>query len=115
MLRPDGSLAATGYAGGDAGTRPDGVNNPALQHVPRVGPLPAGAYMMGEPVEHTQLGPFALPLEPFADNRMHGRSGFYCHGDNFALNRSASDGCIIMPHDVRAEMWESEDHQLVVV
>jgi len=114
LYDPDGAMVAIGYAGGDGGKRPDGVNSHALQNVPNVGPLPCGIYTFGEPVEHSQLGPFAIPLIPDPGNEMFGRSGLYCHGDTFAMNHSASDGCMIMPHQIRTDMWESEVHTLLV-
>ena len=110
-----GELICTGYAGGDAGKRPDAVNNPKLENAKGVGPLPHGRYTFGIPVDHSQLGPYAIPLTPNLGNKMYGRGGFYMHGDNFNLNRSASDGCIIMPHDVRESCYASNDHQLVVI
>ena len=114
LYGPDGLLLAIGYAGGDGGNRPDGVNNHKLQNVHNVGPLPCGTYTLGTPVEGSHLGPFAIPLEPDANNEMFGRSGFYCHGDTQALNHSASDGCIILPHHIRLEMWSDECHSLLV-
>lgn len=115
LFNAEGTLIATGYAGGDQGKRPDGVNNHALQAVHSVGPIPCGVYTFGFPVEHSQLGPFAIPLQPGPDNEMFGRSGFYMHGDTPEMNHSASDGCIIMPLEVRKACWTSDDHTLLVV
>lgn len=114
LYNPDGAFVATGYAGGDGGKQPDGVNNHELQEVHSVGPLPCGVYSFGFPIEHSQLGPFAIPLQPGPDNEMFGRSGFYMHGDTPAMNHSASDGCIIMPISVRKGCWTSDDHHLIV-
>ena len=115
LTNPENLHAATGYSGGDAGQRPDGVNNPAMQSIRNVGPIPKGTYTFGEPVHHSHLGPFAIPLVPDPANEMYGRDSFYCHGDNFAMDDSASDGCIIMPRSVRNEMWASECHVLEVI
>jgi hypothetical protein len=79
-----------------------------------IGPIPCGLYSIGIPVDNTSLGPFAIPLTPVESNQMFGRSGFYIHGDNQAMNQSASDGCIIAPRDLRHEIWDSGDRQLAV-
>jgi hypothetical protein len=45
---------------------------------------------------------------------MFGRSGFLIHGDNAEMNHTASDGCIILSHDIREQIDESEDRVLIV-
>jgi hypothetical protein len=92
------TLSREGYSG-----HGEGLNNPALCDVPDVGPLPCGAYTLDAPIEPPgHLGPLAFPLIPDAANEMHGRDGFYMHGDNAEMNHTASDGCIILPRVVRA-------------
>lgn len=91
LLDPDGALVATGYAG-----RGIGLNCPALQNVHDCGPLPQGFYGCAAPVDHSRLGPDAIPLAPFPANEMFNRGGFYVHGDNAAENHSASEGCIVV-------------------
>jgi hypothetical protein len=108
---PSGSLKATGYSGNTWG-----LNNPKAQFHIGVGPIPQGEYTIGpphHPVDH--LGPFALPLWPHTTNEMHGRSGFFIHGDNRAMNHSASNGCIILPPQIRIVIDESADKQLRVI
>lgn len=41
---------------------------------------------------------------------MHGRAGFYMHGDKVAAPGNASEGCIIMPRAVRAQCWANASH-----
>lgn len=115
LYRPDGSLAGVGYAGGNGGARPEGVNNHAMQAVRSVGPIPCGVYRRGGVVLASHLGPYAIPLLPDARNMMFGRSAFYMHGDKAAPPQSASDGCIIQANAVRKEFYASEDDVLVVV
>ena len=115
LYAPDGELMATGYAGGNCGENPEGINNPSLQNIRSVGPLPQGLYTHVEAVEGSKLGPFAIPLIPEPDNEMFGRGGFYMHGDNFKGNRSASEGCIIMPRAIRLSFYNSDDGQIKVV
>jgi hypothetical protein len=114
LYRPDGSLAATGYAGGNCGKNPEGVNNPSLQSVPTIGPLPVNDYTPGTPVPQSHLGPFAIPLIPTGTGDMFGRGHFYMHGDT-TPSGNASEGCIIMPRAVRNEFYNSVDNKLSVV
>ena len=114
-LFDNGVLVETGYAGGNEGRNPEGVNNSELQQEKGIGPLPKGLYQFGTPVEHSHLGPFAIPLLPDSTNEMFNRSGFYMHGDTSAMNHSASEGCIIMPRAIREQCDSSQDRQLEVV
>jgi hypothetical protein len=115
IFSPEGNYVTSAYSGGDAGKHPEGINNPAMQAIPNIGVIPEGCYTVGEPVDHTHLGPFAMPLTPDDSNEMFGRSGFYCHGDNFQMNHSASDGCIIAAKSVRSIIWDSAVHRIKVV
>lgn len=110
MIRADGEIIGQGYSG--AG---EGKNNPAMQTVANVGPLPAGRYYIGEPIDTARHGPYALPLQPAADNWMFGRSEFLIHGDSIPHPGDASEGCIIQLRSVREEIWQSGDHDLEVV
>ncbi len=107
-------LPGIGYSG-----RGDGLNNPTYQEVHDLGPIPAGMYTVEPSINPpTHLGPFAFPLIPSAANQMFGRDGFYIHGDNAQMNHSASDGCIILPHETRlwiAFVLRAEPVQLKVV
>jgi hypothetical protein len=116
LYDPAGAFAATVYAGGDVGKDLSGVNNPADESIPDVGPLPEGNYTFGTPLDHSVLGPFAIPLQPDAANDMHGRRGFFVHGDLIGgAPHSGSEGCIVTPRPTREAMWASADHSLQVV
>lgn len=115
LYDPSGAFIHSGYAGGDCGKNPQGVNNPAAQMIDRTGPLPEGMYTKGTPVEGTALGAFAIPLIPDPANEMFGRGGFYIHGDNPHMNESASEGCIVMPPIIRHAFYSSPDPNLQVV
>lgn len=115
LLDPQGERVATGYAGGNCGKNPEGKNNPDLQAMSCIGPLPVGRYTVGEPIDHAHLGPYALPLTPDEANEMFGRSAFYVHGDSRSTPGAASQGCIILPRAVRVQVWVSGDHALEVV
>ena len=115
LFDPSGKLAATGYAGGDKGLHKEGINNPQLQNVHDIGPLPEGIYTMGDPVEGSHLGPLAIPLTPDPNNQMFGRSSFFIHGDRIGAEGTASDGCIILAHDIRTLLSQSDDRQMQVI
>lgn len=111
LYGPTGKLVGIGYSGRGAG-----LNNPAADMIHRVGPIPCGTYTIGAPLDPPDhLGPLAMPLTPGAGNVMFGRSGFYVHGDNAALNHTASDGCVILPRGFRQMIADSEDRALRVV
>lgn len=112
LISPEGEEVATGYAG-----HGDGVNNPDMQNVPDVGPIPCGLWSIGAPMDSPKTGPFSMPLLPHEGTETFGRDGFFMHGDavGHAGERIASEGCIVMPPGVREQVWESGDHVLRVV
>ena len=93
----------------------EGKNNPAMQSVPNVGPLPRGRWTFG-PLEndHPHLGPDVMPLTPVMGTVTFGRSGFFCHGDSISHPGDASDGCLILAHNVRLAVADSPDKDLLV-
>jgi len=104
---------ATGYSG--AGTL---KNNPDMQCVSDLGPIPRGEYEIGDPLDLNVDGhtiSYALPLRPQAGTDTCNRTGFYIHGDSRTFPGSASAGCIILPLDVRKKIAESNDKVLRVV
>lgn len=109
LLNQNAIVVGHGYAG-----HGEGLNNPALCNVPDVGPLPCGKYKIGQPMHDDHVGVFALPLMPDPSNKMFGRSAFFIHGDNPALNHTASDGCIILSRAIRQDIAGSADDDLVV-
>ena len=111
MLEPNGSLLTTGYSG----AYPSGINNPLMETVPDIGPIPTGNYTFMDPVDSPTHGPFAMPLVPDTDNEMFGRSGFMCHGDSTEHPGHASEGCIILGRPYREGIWASGDHRLQVI
>lgn len=115
-LSHDGILVGTGYSGHDEGDDA-GVNNPLLESVPNVGPIPRGLWSIEQAAPHPKLGPLALPLTPQEGTNTSGRGGFFIHGDaiEFAGLEEASHGCIILARDVRQQIVDSEDADLTVV
>lgn len=111
LLTPDGTVLATGYSGAE----PDGKNNPAMQNVIDIGPIPCGHYKRGVMQATSSHGPDAIPLIPDPANEMHGRVNFFMHGDKIHAPGTASEGCIIQPKSARDTFNESNDPDLEVV
>lgn len=115
-LSHDGNFIAKGYAG-----RGRGLNNPALQGLRALGPLPRGKWRMVEMRNSPNTGPVTIVLHAIdatPNNDTHdetGRGAFRIHGDNVKGDRSASHGCIILPRWLRERMWASKDHEIEVV
>lgn len=82
----------TGWAGCG-----EGKNNPSMQGVKNVGPLPRGNYHIGPP-KNESTGPYSLRLTPFPDTQMLGRSGFLIHGpaQDPSIRGEESHGCPIL-------------------
>lgn len=113
ILTHDGETLATGYSGNG-----EEMNNPSMQTVRGHGPIPQGTYTIGPPHADEVTGPVSMRLEPAPDTQMFGRADFLIHGDTAAMNHTASDGCIIMPHAVRIVIGSAVlagDDQLEVV
>ena len=120
----DDKLIAVGYSGGAKGTRPDGVNNPSLENVKYVGPLPCGNYTADYVVEdHPIVGKFAIHLKPDESTRAkiisygRGPDDFFMHGDDVHNpgKKMASDGCLIFDLMTRRLVWSSPVRELLVV
>lgn len=111
---PSGTFLVKGYAGGNCGKNPEGINNPELQGEKSIGPLPEGLYGLGELVLESHLGKYAISLVPDPANKMLGRGGFFVHGDTTPGGR-ASEGCIILPRPNREALWSSKDRKVNVV
>lgn len=109
-ISQDGINRAIGYSG-----HGDGLNNPDLESVKSVGPIPRGKWRIVRWDDtHGDKGPVVGVLEPVGHDA-HGRTGFLIHGDNALANHSASHGCIIASRPLR-EWWRlSKDNDLEVV
>lgn len=112
LISPSGEVF-TAYSGHGVG-----VNNPTLQNVKDVGPIPSGIWYFQAPIDTVDHGPYALPLIPDAKTETFGRSGFMFHGDEVKhpCQHLASLGCLIGCKMARQQVWEgSEDHTLNVI
>jgi hypothetical protein len=110
-LQQDGEHVATGYSGANAGK-----NNPEMETVHNVGPIPRGNWTIsGPPIDTQDHGPYVLALKPTANTNTFGRSGFLMHGESIESPGCASQGCVILPRAVREQVWKSGDRDLEVV
>ncbi|WP_119154575.1 tlde1 domain-containing protein [Caldimonas tepidiphila] len=106
-------FVGVGYSGAGNGEGPGaGRNNPALQHLRGIGPIPAGNYRIGAAYHHPSKGRLCMALTPDGHDAL-GRSGFLIHGDN--AQGDASQGCIIADSTIRTMIATSSDRRLTVL
>ena len=79
----------------------EGKNNPAMEGIADVGPIPVGSYECLTPINSKNLGPDSIALIASEDTNTFGRSAFYIHGDSVNHPGLASHGCIIIPPGTR--------------
>ena len=106
----DGVIVAQGWAG-----QGEGRNNPELQCVPNLGPLPRGLYAITAPYLNPHTGPYTMNLVPDVGNQMCGRGDFRIHGAAYQHPELSSHGCIILVRPIREQIWASNDHNITVV
>jgi hypothetical protein len=100
----------TGYSGFGIG-----LNNGALEAEPDIGPIPKGKWKIARWDDvHGEKGPIVAVLNPIGHDA-HGRTGFLIHGDNAAMNHTASHGCIIANRNIRTNWRASKDMDLEVI
>ncbi len=92
----------------------EGLNNPKLEMVHNLGPIPKGVWEIGHWFDDKHLGPCVVALRPVSQNTF-GRGGFFIHGDNKLMNHSASDGCIILPRYIRQALKASGATEIEVI
>jgi hypothetical protein len=111
LTNPSGNFVGLGYSG-----RGEGLNNPAMQQVKDVGPIPRGKWSIGRFVDDLGgKGMIVAHLTPAPETETYGRAGFMVHGDNKAANHTASEGCIVLWRLLREMMMASNDRVLIVV
>lgn len=109
-LKHDDHVIGYGFSGWQ-----DGINVPAMQDLPNLGPIPRGLWSMLDPPEdHPTLGPYAFRLTPAPLTNTFGRSGFWCHGRSIKKPFDSSHGCLALARTLRQAMWESGDRLLTV-
>ncbi len=107
----NGQVVGTGYSGSRSG---GGLNNPAMENVRGVGPIPSGPWRIGSPYDHDRKGPVTMRLTPDG-HAAHGRTGFLIHGDSLSNPGDASEGCIVLPRGIRETIANSGIDVLEVI
>ena len=118
MTQDDGTLVATGFSGNNSrpGVNPNhlqGMNNPEMQSVHCIGPLPQGTYSVGPWGPHSELGPNSAALTQ-TSGETYGRDGFYIHGPGENDPENSSEGCIVIGHDERIAVMNLAPDQITV-
>ena len=115
LVDADKGVVAQGWAGNG-----EGKNNPAMQEVHEVGPLPQGLYDLG-PWEqfHPGLGPLVCRLTQ-VEGETFGRDGFFIHGASQVLDPAhgygqESKGCLVLPRSQRELLQKTGVTHLQVV
>lgn len=108
-------LVSKGYSG-----KGRGKNNPALQGLAGIGPIPKGDWGIVERYNSRNVGPYTLTLHamdkiPNDTHESTGRGAFRIHGDSIRAPGTASKGCIILPRKIREKIWISGDRLLRVI
>lgn len=107
LTAPDGKPLATGYSGTGVGR-----NEPDMESVRNIGPIPCGRYVIGRARVSIDLGPVVMDLDPIPPTETYGRSLFRIHGNN--AQNDASRGCIILDRPQRLAISVSRDRRLEV-
>lgn len=108
ILSHGGEPIGKGYAG-----HGEGLNNPKLEMVHNLGPLPKGTWEIGLFFDDKHLGYCVAALRPTSQD-VFGRGGFFIHGDNKRMNHTASDGCIILSKTLRELIRDSGETEITV-
>lgn len=105
-----GKIIAQGYSGNG-----EGKNNPDMESVKGIGPIPKGTYTITKAYTNIHTGKVTMNLIPSPKNEMYGRGDFRIHGDSIKEPGTASHGCIIMPLNIRLAIDKGKDKTLVVI
>jgi hypothetical protein len=109
----DGKFIGVGYSGIGAG-----LNNSSEEKDQDIGPIPCGLWFISEFFNDLSAGgkgPVVAHLTPAFGTDTFGRSSFMIHGDNKAMNHTASHGCMIFGRFYRDLIMASSDQELEVV
>lgn len=109
-LSRDGIPLTVGYSG-----FAEGRNNPDMQMVRDVGPIPQGRWQLATIFDSPSHGPRCILLVAEEGTNTWGRSGFLIHGDSIGTPGQASHGCIIVGRHERELVWGTGDRALEVV
>ena len=109
-LRRDGVVI---YVGGYSGAG-YAKDRPEMENLANIGPIPRGTWTIGRAYRSRTKGEITMDLTPYGHSA-HNRTNFRIHGDSISHPGNASEGCIILPFEMRKLIAESGDHLLSVV
>ena len=104
MVGPDGETMQ-GYSGYG-----DGLNNPDMQDVENVGPIPRGEWDISDSYGKMRINLKALNVQGISNRDL---KSFEIHGDNPSLNYTASQGCIIINGIHNRRLFRQGDRLIV--
>jgi len=95
----DGKLVAAGYSGA-----PGHKNKTESEGLKGAGPIPRGRWQMFYVyVAGHRLGQYAIALRPVGHKAL-GRNDFMVHADSIRNPGAASQGCVILPLEIRRKL-----------
>jgi Protein of unknown function (DUF2778) len=106
----NGLVMGAGYSG-----HGQGKNNPLMEQIKDMGPIPRGTYRIDGAYNHIKLGPMTMNLDPLPGTETFGRGSFRIHGDDIEHPGCGSDGCIVQSRLTRETIAESDDRILDVI
>jgi hypothetical protein len=109
-LQHNGQHEARGYSGNG-----QGKNNPEMEAIHYIGPIPRGLWTIGKVFEGHASGPHAISLYPFPETNTFGRQLFFIHGDRIGHAGDASKGCLVFDPFTRGRLAETPDKILQVI
>ena len=104
-----GECIGVGYSGFE-----EGKNNPRLQDVVNLGPIPRGLYHITQLYHSKKVGRNSLKLAPVGHDALK-RTNLVMHGDSVTRPGYASKGCVVQKLTPRLTVWRSSDHLLKVI
>lgn len=123
ILRFNGAVIGKGYSGHGAG-----LNNPAMEMVHDIGPIPRGWYVAeliadgdGNPVNYKHKAAPVFRLIPQPETNMYGRAGLLMHGHESGEvigkpeTENSSLGCVVQEHATRIQVMIATDKRVQVI
>lgn len=111
LIEHDGAEVDYGWSGYE-----DGINIPAMQDAPGIGPIPRGMWAIeGPPFDSAETGAYTLILTPALGTQTFGRNSFRWHGRSAKRIFDSSKGCVVSARWIREKAWMSGDRELRVV
>jgi len=111
LTTPWGSPCGKGYSG-----HGDGLNNPKMERIAGVGPIPRGRYTICAAYADSHLGPYVMPLAPINGTNTFGRTGFLVSGEPVTVEdeRERLGESVVLTFMARSVLYATSDRELEV-